>query len=113
MGPTSFVMQHPCLYDALQVVLGKRDYKIETFPPQRADEPLAERIGLRGPHRRLEHPQSQVAYVLVKLLREDAIAVMDKEAVATVRGNGFAQLLQGPRRCRMRRDIDMRDAARG
>src|SRR5438132_4212865 len=113
MGPTSFVMQHPCLYDALQVVLGKRDYKIETFPPQRADEPLAERIGLRSPHRRLEHLQPQVAYALVKLLREDAIAVMYQKSVGMVSGNGFAQLLQGPRRCRMRRDIGMQDAARG
>jgi hypothetical protein len=27
---------------------------------------------LRSPHRRLEHPQPQVADALVKLLREDA-----------------------------------------
>src|ERR671923_1781237 len=100
-------MQRPYLDDASQMVLSQRDHKIETFPPQRADEPLAEGIGWRSPHRRLEHPQPQVADALVKLLREDAIAVMYQASVGMVSGNGFAELLEGPRRCRMRRDMGM------
>src|SRR5919109_4569090 len=95
------------------MVLTQWNEAIETFPPQRADEPLAERIGLRRPHRRLEHPQAQVTDALVKLWREDAIAVMNQESVGMVSGNRCAQLLEGPRRCRMRRDMGMQDAARG
>src|SRR5262252_2983165 len=38
---------------------------------------------------------------------------MDQASVGMVRGNGFAQLLQRPRRCWMRCDIGMQDAARG
>jgi hypothetical protein len=72
------------------VILSQRNEKVQAFPPQRADEPLAERIGLRSPHRRLEHPQPQVAEALVKLLREDAIAIMKQASVGMVSGNRFA-----------------------
>jgi len=89
------------------------NHVIQAFPPQRADEPLAERLGLRSPHRRLAHSQSQVADALVKLLREDAIAVVNQESVGMVSRNRFAELLESPRRGRMRRDMGMQDAARG
>jgi len=106
------IMRYPYCEQSSHMVFRQGDDKVETFSPQRANEPFAEGIGLRSPHRRLEHPQPQVADALVKLLREDAIAVMDQEAVGMVSGNRFAQLLQGPRRCWMRRDIGMQDAAR-
>src|SRR5262249_52802865 len=64
-------------------------------------------------YRRLEHPQPQVADAWVQLLREDTITVMKQESVGMVRGNRFAQLVQGPRRCRVRRDIGIYNAARG
>src|SRR6266853_859495 len=76
MGTACIIMRDPCVHDASHVVLGERDHKIQAFPPQGTDEPLAECIGLRRPCRRLAHPQPQVADALVKLLREDAIAVM-------------------------------------
>ena len=95
------------------MVFSQGNQKVQAFPPQRADEPLAERIGLRTLRRRFEHPESQVAYALVELLREDAVAVMDEEAVGMVRWNRFAQLLQRPRGRGMRRHIGMEDAAGG
>src|SRR5215470_7770655 len=95
------------------MVCGEWNQKVHALSPQGADEPLAECIGLRSPYRRLEHPQPQVAEALVKLLREDTIAIMQQESVGMVSGNRFAELLQGPRRGRMRRDIGMQDAARG
>jgi hypothetical protein len=52
-----------------------------------------------------------VADAVVQLLREDTITVMQQESVGMVSGNRFAELLQGPRRCRMRCDIGMQDAA--
>ena len=91
----------------------QRNNTVQTFPPQRADEPLAERIGLRSPHWRLEHPQPQVAHTLVELLREDAIAVMDQELVGMVSGNRFAKLLECPRCSGMGRHMGVEDTTRG
>src|SRR5262245_33238821 len=38
----------PTVQEISQVRLGERDQKIQAFPPQRADEPLAARVGLRA-----------------------------------------------------------------
>ena len=67
MGTASIIMQHPCVHDASQVMLGERDHTIQAFPSQRADEPLAERISLWTLGRRLEDLESQVLYALIKL----------------------------------------------
>ena len=40
----------------------QRNNTVQTFPPQRADEPLAERISLWTLGRRLEDLESQVLY---------------------------------------------------
>jgi hypothetical protein len=70
-------------------------------------------LGLRTPYGGLEHPQPQVPYTLVELLREDGIPVMDEEAVAMVTRDGFAELLQCPVGCRMCSHIAMQDTAGG
>src|SRR5207249_1811752 len=94
------------------MLLTQRNEEIETFSPQRANEPLAQGIRLRALWRRFENPKPQVAYALVKLGSEDAIAIMHQESVGVVSGNRFAKLQEGPRRGRFRRDIGMYDAAR-
>ena len=66
---------------------------IQAFPPQRADEPLAERIGLGTLGRGPPHLESQVVDTAVELCREDAIPVVKEEAVAMVERDGFAKLL--------------------
>jgi hypothetical protein len=78
------------------MVLSQRDQKVQAFPPQRAQEPLAEGIRLGTLRRGFEDPQSQVAYVLVDRLRKDGIAVVDQETIIMVWGNRVAQLLQRP-----------------
>src|SRR5215467_4928715 len=113
MRTTYIVMLHPCCQKTPEMVCGEWNQKVHALSPQGADEPLAEGIGLRRPDRRLAHPHPQVADALVQLLREDTITIMNQEAVGMVSGNRFAQLLQGPRRCRGRRDIDRYDAACG
>ena len=55
-----------------QVVLSQGDHEVQALPPQRADEPLAQGIGLRALRRRFEDPQPQMAHALVELLGEDA-----------------------------------------
>ena len=107
------IMWHPYVQQTPEMVLGQWNDKVQTLPPQRAQEPFAQRVRLRCLRRRFQYSQPEVADALVKLLREDAIAVMQQASVGMVSGNRFAELLQGPRRCRMRRDIGMQDAARG
>src|SRR5437867_7232612 len=48
---------------------------------------------------------------MVELLGENAVAVVDEEAIAMVCWERFAQLLQGPGSCGMRCHIDMQDPA--
>jgi hypothetical protein len=43
-----------------------------------------------------------VPHLLIKLSGEDAVSVMDEEAVAVVNRDGFTQLLKGPCRGGMR-----------
>ena len=62
------VMWYPLVQEMPQVGLGERDQKVQAFPLERAQEPLAEGVGLGTPHRSLEYPRPQVAYVLVDLL---------------------------------------------
>ena len=45
----------------------QRDNTVQTFPPQRADEPLTERISLRTLGWRFEDLESQVLYTLIEL----------------------------------------------
>jgi hypothetical protein len=106
-------MRDPLFKDATHMVFRQRNQIIQTFPPQRAEEPLAGRIRLRTPHRGFEYPQPQVAYALIQLLREDRIAVMNQETVVMVSRHRVTQLLQRPLGRGMRRHIAMQDPARG
>ena len=63
---------------------------------QRADEPLADGVGLRALWRCFQDPQPQMAHLLIELWGEDAVPIMDQEAVGVVRWDRVAQLLQGP-----------------
>ena len=93
------------------MILGERDQKVQAFPPERTQEPLAERIGLGTPHGGLEHPQPQVAHALVEFPGEDRIAVMDEETIAVVSWNRITQLLHRPVGRGMRGHVGMEDSA--
>src|SRR4029434_140806 len=93
------------------MVCCERNEKIQALASQRPKDPFTDRVGLRSPGRRFQHAQAQVVYVPIEGLGEDAVAVMDEEAVAMIRRYRVAQLLQGPLRCGMCRDIDMQQSA--
>ena len=101
------IMGQPCLHDASQVILGQRNHTIEAFSSQRAQQPFTERVGLRTLGRGFHDPEPEVLYAAIELRREDAIAIMDEEAVAMVRWDRFAQLLQCPGGSGMRSHINM------
>jgi hypothetical protein len=84
MGTPFIVVWHPLVQETSQVRLGERDQKIQAFPPQRADEPLADRVGLRALRRCGQEPQSKMARLLIELWGKDAVPIMDQEAIAVV-----------------------------
>jgi hypothetical protein len=57
--------------------------------------------------------QTQVAYALVELRRENAVRVMEQEAIGMLGRNSFAQLLERPWRCGMGRYLDVEDTPCG
>src|SRR6266568_627741 len=97
----------------MEMVCRQRYHKVQAFPPECAQQPLTHRIRLGTLRWRLQHAQAQVAYAPVQGLGENAVAVMDEEAVAVIRRYRFAQLLEGPLRRGMRRDVDMEQSATG
>ena len=100
------------MQDLSQVVFGAGNHIIQALPPQRTDKPLAQGIRLRALWRRFEHTYPQVTDALVKLLRENTVAVMEQETVGVVGGHRFAQLLECPGSSGMGRHIDVEDTPR-
>ena len=103
----SIVMRYPLHEDVSQVVRRQGNQVIQAFPPQCAQQPLAERVRLWTLGWSFQDPEPEVLYAAVKLRREDAIAIMEEEAIAMVRWERFAQLLQCPGGCGMCGHIDM------
>ena len=56
MRATCVVVWHPLVQEMPQVVLGERDHEIQAFPPQPAQQPLAEGVRLGAPHGGSEYP---------------------------------------------------------
>jgi hypothetical protein len=96
MRTTCIVILHPCFQQTLQVTFGQWNQKVQTFLSQRTNEPLAERIGLGTLRWRLQDPEPQMAYATIELCGENAVPVMNEEAIPMVRGHRFAQLLERP-----------------
>jgi len=113
MRTARIVMPDPCHQYAAEMELCQRNHHVQACLPECSQYPFAEGIGLRPLRWCFEYPQAQMAYLLIELLREDAIAVMEQEAVAVVRWDRFAQLLERPLRWRMRGHIDVQPSAAG
>ena len=82
--------------------------KIQAFPSQRADEPFAERVRLRTLRWRFQHLAAPGCGCAGRAAERRAIAVMNEEAIAMVRWDRFAQLLERPGGGGMRRHIAWR-----
>jgi hypothetical protein len=107
---TCIIMAYPFLQQVSQVILGQWNHVIQTFPPERAQQSLTQCVRLRTLRGRFQDLQPQVPYALVEVLGEDAVPVMEEEAVAMIRWNRFAELLERPWRRGMRSHMDMQDA---
>jgi hypothetical protein len=72
------------MQDEAQVTFCQRNHQVQALPPQCTQEPLIQAIGLRTPHGCSQHPEPQVAHTLVKIVREDTVAVMDEGPILSV-----------------------------
>jgi hypothetical protein len=72
-------MRRPLVQQTWQVVFAQRDHEFQIFPPQRADEPLAEGIYQETLRQRFQDPPPDMAHALVQRLGRDAVSVMNQE----------------------------------
>jgi len=66
-------MRYPLREDVPQVVFRQWNHEVQALPPQRAQQPLTQGIGLGASHRGFEDPQPQVAHILVEMLGENTV----------------------------------------
>lgn len=90
--------------------LVKHDDVVETLAAHRADHAFHVRILPRGPRRGPHTCQSEGRDRTAERVIEDRIASVEKIARRHLPGKGLAQLLARPRRCRVRRHVDVEDA---
>src|SRR5215472_11871277 len=101
MWPRAVIVHGPIPNSHLKMAFIEWNQEVETFTTKAAAESLAHRVRLWGPHRRPENPYTQICKTLVGMLREDAVAIVDDEAVRMIARQSFSELLQRPFRSRM------------
>ena len=89
-------MRHPFSQNSSQMFLAERNHEIQALAPHRSNQSFTVRIGLRCSRRGSQRLQAETLNGFIHLLREDAVAIMDQEAIVVVAGNGLAELLCRP-----------------
>ena len=112
MWTAPVVVRHPLAKDSSEMALVERDQPVETLPTDRPDQALAERVGLRRSHGRLQNSQPHRRHGTVDRGGIDCIAIVDEKAMRSLARDRGAELLDGPLGGRMGSDVPVRDPAR-
>ena len=96
MRPSAVIVDCPIPNSHLQMALVEGDQEVQTLATKAAAQSLAYGVRLRGSYRCPQNPYSQTGKTLVNRLREDAIPIVDDEAVGMVARQRFPELLQAP-----------------
>ena len=105
MRPSGVIIRGPLTNDFLEMTFVEGNQETETFATKAPAHSLAHRVGLGGSHGRPQDSHPQVSETLVDVLTEDAVAIVDQEAVGMIARQRFPKLLQGPCRRGMGRDV--------
>ena len=105
MRPPAVIVHGPIPNRDLKMALVEWNQEVETFATKAATQSLAHRVRLWGPHRRTQNLYTQVCKTLVDICREDAVTIVDDEAVRMIARQRFPELLQRPFRSGMGRDV--------
>src|SRR5215467_3747875 len=98
MWPPPVIVHGPTANSHLKMAFIEWNQEVETFATKAAAESLAHRVRLWGPHRRPQNPYTQICKTFVAILREDAVAIVDDEAVWMIARQGFPALQRPFRR---------------
>src|SRR5215471_21782966 len=96
MGSPPVIVDRPIPNRHLQMAFVERKQEVETFATKAAAESFAYRVGFRGSYWRPQNSYTQIRQTLVDFLSEDAISIVDDEAVGMVARQRFPELLQRP-----------------
>jgi hypothetical protein len=88
-------MVNPQLEGAPEVMLAHRDEEVQTLSPCCAHEPFAYGICLRCPDGRSKNPDAHIRHPFIQFAQEDAVRVLDHEALRMAARQRFAKLLEG------------------
>src|SRR6516164_6965388 len=111
MRPPPVIVDCPIPNRHLQMAFAEGNQEVETFATKAAAQSLAHRVCLGGSHRCPQNSNSQVRETLVELMSEDAIAIVDDEAIGMITRQRFPELLQCPFRRGMGRGVEVENLA--
>src|SRR5262249_13476399 len=111
MWPPAVIVRGPIPNNHLEMAFIEWNKEVETFATKTAAQSLAHGVRLRGPHRRPQNPYTQICKTLVDIRREDAVTIVDDEAIPMIAGQRFPELLQSPFRCGMGSDVLVKNLA--
>src|SRR5215471_18785723 len=96
MRPASVIVDGPIPNSPLQMTFVEWNQEIQTFATKAPAQSLAHGVRLGGSHRRPQNSHPQVRQTVVDFLCEDAIAIVDGEAIEMIARQRFPELLQRP-----------------
>ena len=111
MWPTPVIVRYPLPENLPKMSLVQRNEEIQALPPDCSDQPFAIRICLRRPQRCFQDLQPQRFQGSILLSRENAVPVVDEEALWLLARNDFSKLLKRPGCRGICRDVAMGDPA--
>ena len=95
-GPSAVIVDCPIPNRHLQMAFVEGDQEVQTLATKAAAQSLAYGVRLRGSYRCPQNPYSQTGKTSVNRLREDAVPIMEDEAVGMATRERFPELLQRP-----------------
>src|SRR5215471_6324030 len=111
MWPPTVIMRGPLANNPLERTFVQGKQEIQTFATKAPAQSLAHGVRLRRSHRRPQNSYTEVPQTPVDFRSEDAIAILDEEAVGMIARQRFPELGQRPLRRGMGRDVVVENPA--
>jgi len=110
VGPRSVIVRKVAGQGAAQVPFAEDEDVIETLAPDRADEPLRERVLPRAVRRRQDFTDAHALHALAERVAVDRVAIAEEVGRGGVVREGVHDLLGGPGGGGMLGDVEVEDA---
>jgi len=84
------VMPDPFTQNHSQMFIAEGNDEVQALAPHRSDQSFTVGIGLWCSHRCSQNLQAETLNSFIHLFRENAVAIMDEEAISVIAGDGLA-----------------------